>query len=123
MKGGRFPARGATTLENLLLIYEMTLRVSQSGAVYPIRGREKKMSYVIRYFKDGEEQGSTPPGTLEAMKKIAISSLSRHGMDCAVITDPAGNVVWASVNHVTETRRLPAHLIAALRVFGRRLAR
>jgi len=81
------------------------------------------MSYVIRYFKDGEEQGSTPPGTLEAMKKIALAGLSRHGMDCAVITDPTGTVVWASVNHVPERRRPPTHLIAAaLRVFTRRLA-
>lgn len=78
------------------------------------------MSHVIRYFKDGEEQGSTPPGSLEAMKKIAISGLARHGMDCAVITDPAGTVVWASVNQAPQTRRRAADLVAsALRVFGR----
>ena len=79
------------------------------------------MSHVIRYFRDGEEQGSTPPGNLETMKKIATDGLVRHHMDCAVITDPTGVVVWAQVNHAEMTRRPTLDLIAfAQRVFARR---
>lgn len=79
------------------------------------------MAHVIRYFKDGEEQGSTPPGNLEEMKKIAIAGLSRHGMDCAVITDEAGTVVWASVNPMPATRHRASEMLSSvLRVFGRR---
>jgi len=79
------------------------------------------MLHVIRYFKDGVEQGSTPPGNLETMKQIAVAGLSRHGMDCAVITDETGAVVWASVNHMPESSRARADLLASVRrLFGRR---
>jgi hypothetical protein len=78
------------------------------------------MSYVIRYFRDGEEQGCTPPGDLETMKQIAVDGMVRQGMDCAVITDSTGTSVWAGVND----RAGPGHhgtALAALAAFVQRL--
>lgn len=79
------------------------------------------MAHVIRYFKDGVEYHTTSPGSLEALKKIALAGVARHGMDFAIIADEAGNVVWASGNHIPEKRRGIGEMFASLlRVFGGR---
>jgi len=78
------------------------------------------MSHVIRYFRDGEEVRASPSGSLEAIKKIAADGMASYGMGYAVITDPTGAVVWASVNHTPKGRWFGAEfLAAALRALGR----
>jgi hypothetical protein len=78
------------------------------------------MPYVIRYFRAGREQGSTPwNGSLDMMKKIAADGLVRHGMERAEITDQSGAVVWARVDTDMATPRPRAAFIAsALRAVG-----
>lgn len=64
------------------------------------------MPYLIRYFRAGREQGSTPwDGSLEIMQKIAADGIMRHGMDRAVIADAKGAIVWSSDDAGTDERR------------------
>ncbi|MEG3143397.1 hypothetical protein U1839_01910 [Sphingomonas sp. RT2P30] len=64
------------------------------------------MPYLIRYFRDGRERGSTPwDGSLDIMQKIAADGVVRHGMDRAVIADEAGAIVWSSAGDASDMRR------------------
>ncbi len=64
------------------------------------------MPYLIRYFRAGQEQGSTPwDGSLEIMQKIAADGVVRHGMDRAVIADAKGAIVWSSNDAGHDLRR------------------
>jgi hypothetical protein len=78
------------------------------------------MSYVIRYFRAGKEQGSTPwGGSLAMMQKIAADGLVRHGMDRVEIADESGAVLWRQVgNDVTENPVRDNFLQSTMRAIG-----
>jgi hypothetical protein len=64
------------------------------------------MPYLIRYFREGREQGSTPwDAPLDMMQKIAADGLVRHGMHHATIADEAGRIVWSSTEGGIDARR------------------
>jgi hypothetical protein len=78
------------------------------------------MPYVIRYFRGGREQGSTPwAGSLAMMEKIAADGLVRHGMDRVEITDQTGAVLWSKPDDDAGTRPGRGDFLAsALRAVG-----
>ena len=78
------------------------------------------MPYVIRYFRGGKEQGSTPwAGSLAMMEKIAADGLVRHGMDRAEITDDTGAVLWSQPDNDAGTAATrAAFFVSALRKVG-----
>jgi len=78
------------------------------------------MPYVIRYFRAGREQGSTPwGGSLAMMEKIAADGLVRHGMDRVEITDQTGAVLWSRPDNDVEARAGRTDFLAsALRAVG-----